>query len=299
MRRESSQTALISAAHREVHQDLDGGRILNDPLAPRILGPRAQVFLDQARSDPARLYWMVNFNGRSRFAEEKTAAAIAKGVTQVVVLGAGYDTFCYRVQGPDELRLFEVDHPLTQGEKRSRLDAADIEAPKRLAFVAVDFEREDAGEKLQAAGFDPGRPSFFIWLGVIYYLSEEAVFKTLAMLSDLPGGVEVAFDYINKRAENISPEAKAASEAMLKRTAEYGEPTRNFIETDDMSQALRRLGFAEIVDLAHAKSFRALRAVCRRPSIPRGAGISSMRGNRIASRPAFARRCRASAVRRG
>ncbi len=47
---------------------------------------------------------------RSRYAEDHLRAAIAKGVTQYVVLGAGLDTFAYR--NPfDQLKVFEVDHP--------------------------------------------------------------------------------------------------------------------------------------------------------------------------------------------
>jgi methyltransferase (TIGR00027 family) len=250
-----SRTALIAAAHRAVHQSIDAGRVFTDPMALRILGPEAQDFLDQARDDPFRLYWMVHFAGRSQYTEKKAEAAIAKGVRQIVVLGAGYDTFPYRTADADGLRLFEVDHPMTQGDKRKRLAAAGIDVPQRVSFVAVDFEKENFAERLGSEGFDPTRPAFFIWLGVIYYLEEESGFEALRTVSGFPGQVELVFDYINIPSENVSPEVLAMREAMLRQIAQYGEPARNFIETDAMHAALARSGFVEVEDLAPTDIF--------------------------------------------
>jgi methyltransferase (TIGR00027 family) len=252
---QSSRTALISAAHRAVHQSIDAGRVFTDPLALRILGPDAQEFLDQARDDPFRLYWMAHFAGRSQYAEQKAEAAIANGVRQIVVLGAGYDTFPYRAREADGLRLFEVDHPMTQEDKRKRLAAAGIDVPQRVSFVAVDFEKESFAERLKSEGFDPTRPAFFIWLGVIYYLNKESGFESLGTVSVFPGKVELVFDYVNTPSENVAPEVLAAREAMLKRVAQYGEPARNFIETDVMHAVLARCGFVEVEDLAPTDIF--------------------------------------------
>jgi methyltransferase (TIGR00027 family) len=112
---------MFTAAYRAAHQSVDAGRIFSDPLAQRILGPEAQEFVEEALQDSrfAR-FQMFHFASRSRFAEDQAQAAIANGVRQIIVLGAGYDTFCYRVRGPDDLLLYEVDHSLTQREKRAR-----------------------------------------------------------------------------------------------------------------------------------------------------------------------------------
>ena len=193
---------------------------------------------------------MVHFAGRSQYTEKKAEAAIANGVRQIVVLGAGYDTFPYRVADADGLRLFEVDHPMTQEDKRKRLVAAGIDVPQRVSFVAVDFEKESFAERLESEGFDPTRPAFFIWLGVIYYLTEDSGFEALRTVSAFPGEVELVFDYVNTPLENVSPEVLAMREAMLKRIAQYGEPARNFIETEAMHAALARFGFVRIEDLA-------------------------------------------------
>jgi methyltransferase (TIGR00027 family) len=241
---------MIAATYRAVHQTSDGGQIFVDPLATRIVGPEEHVFLDLGPDDPMRRFFTVNFNGRSHFAEAKAAAAIARGFDQVVVLGAGYDTFGYRLRSSPLLRVFEVDAPLTQQDKRARLAAAGIDAPAHLAYVAVDFEREDLQEKLNRAGFDDRRPAFFIWLGVIYYLTAENGYDVLRVMGDLPGEVEIVLDYHTPPSADLPPEILARRAANMKRIAELGEPVRNLIETDDLHPALARLGFTGVEDLA-------------------------------------------------
>ena len=69
--------------------------------------------------------------------------------------------------------------------------------PRTLTFAPVDFERETLADGLTAAGFDPAQQTFFTWLGVVPYLTEQAVFSTLGFIASLPGGAHVVFDYSN------------------------------------------------------------------------------------------------------
>ena len=166
-----SRTALGAATHRALHQVLEGGRVFADPLAARILGKDLEAAIREAEGDPLRRALRLFIAVRTRFAEDALMAAMARGVRQLVVLGAGLDTFAYRAGQVEGLRIFEVDHPATQAWKRQRLSEAGIEVPPALTFAPVDFERETLGEGLAAAGFDPSRPAFFTWLGVVPYLS--------------------------------------------------------------------------------------------------------------------------------
>src|SRR5205085_1676970 len=100
---------------------------------------------------------------RSRFAEEELARAVAAGVRQYVVLGAGLDTFAYRNPWPD-LKVYEVDHPATQAWKHERLAQGDIAVPANMAFVPADFERHSLAEELGQSSFNPTAPAFFSWL---------------------------------------------------------------------------------------------------------------------------------------
>src|SRR5262249_61130663 len=78
---------------------------------------------------------------RSRLSEDALAASVARGVRQVVVLGAGLDTFSLRNPYAEQgVRVFEVDHPATQAWKRERLREAGLALPASLTFPPVDFE---------------------------------------------------------------------------------------------------------------------------------------------------------------
>jgi len=244
-----SRTALGAAGHRAAHQILEGGLVFADPLALRILGPDAEEAIAEARENPGRRGLRLFVAVRSRFAEDVAGQAIARGVRQIVVLGAGLDTFAYRVEPAEGLRVFEVDHPATQAEKRRRLAAAGIAAPAHLTFAPCDFERAGLDESLGAAGFDARRPSFFLWLGVVPYLSQSAVFATLAFIGKLPGGGEVVFDYANPP-ETIADEAsRQAHEILAARVAAAGEPLRTYFVTSELHENLRGLGFRRVEDL--------------------------------------------------
>ena len=183
-----SRTALGAATHRAVHQVLERGYIFADPLAVRILGTDAEFAVRDAEKDPSRRRLRLFIAVRTRFAEDALTVAVARGVRQLVVLGAGLDTYAYRAAFGESLRVFEVDHPATQAWKRQRLAEAAIPIPSTLTFAAVDFEEKTLGEGLSAAGFDPAKQTFFTWLGVVPYLTEQAVFSTLSYIADLPGG---------------------------------------------------------------------------------------------------------------
>jgi methyltransferase (TIGR00027 family) len=236
-----SRTALGAAMHRARHQVHDGGRIFSDPLALRILSPEAR---ERAITDPdeapnrRRLRLFIAM--RSRIAEDRLAAAVAKGLAQLVVLGAGLDTFAYRNPFPDRLRVFEVDHPATQAWKRERLAAASIDVPATLTFAPVDFERETLAEGLAAAGFDRARPAFFTWLGVVPYLSEEAVVATLTYIASHPGGAHVVFDYGNRPSEPSE---------LAERVAKIGEEFRSYYDTAALHATLARLGLHVVEDV--------------------------------------------------
>lgn len=184
---------------------------------------------------------------RARLAEDALAAAVERGVRQLVVLGAGLDTFAYRNPFVN-LRVFEVDHPATQAWKRDLLSQAGIAAPDSLAYVAIDFHRETLVEGLASAGFDAGQQSFFTWLGVAPYLEKDAIWSTLAFIGGLPGGAQVVFDYPDPP-DSLTPELRAYHEQVAARVAAVGEPWVSSFEPAELHPKLLALGFTEIEDL--------------------------------------------------
>jgi methyltransferase (TIGR00027 family) len=245
-----SRTALGAATHRAVHQVLERGYIFSDPLAVRILGADAEAVVRDAENDRSRRRRRLFIAVRTRFAEDALTAAVARGVRQLVVLGAGLDTYAYRTAPGENLHVFEVDHPATQAWKRQRLAEAAIPVPRTLTFAPVDLERETLADGLAAAGFDATQQTFFTWLGVVPYLTAQAVFATLGFIARLPGAAQVVFDYRNPPASGPDQaEHDDAREALAARVASLGEPFRSEFETEKLHANLTALGFREVEGL--------------------------------------------------
>lgn len=242
-----SRTALAAARHRAVHQILEQGRIFADPLAVRILGEDGESIARDAEQNPSSRRMRVFIAARTRIAEEALTVATEGGVRQLVVLGAGLDTYAYRGACADRLRIFEVDHPATQAWKRERLNNAGIALPPSLTFAPVDFETEALSAGLEAAGFDPAQETFFTWLGVVPYLTEDAFWSTIIFIANLPNGAHVVFDYSDPP-DSLSPEMRELHDARAARVAELGEPWVNFFESETLHEGLKDLGFRRIED---------------------------------------------------
>jgi methyltransferase (TIGR00027 family) len=243
-----SRTAWAAAAHRAAHQVLEQGRIFADPLALRILGGEAEAVVDDAKAQPSKRRMRLFVAIRTRFAEDAMAVAIGRGVRQVVVLGAGLDTYAYRNVHPGGLRLFEVDHPATQAWKRERLRNAAIQEPNSLTFAPIDFEFQTLAQGLASVGFDTTRRTFFTWLGVVPYLTEEAVWSTLGFIASLPNGAHVVFDYSDPP-DTLSSDLRAMHDLRAQRVKTIGEPWLTYFETVKLRTSLAALGFSDIEDL--------------------------------------------------
>ena len=227
-----SRTAELVAAARAVHfARAARPLVVEDPFAIHLAGDRwrrvigsnvlhwlvTRVLLRKVM--PTTTYVLI----RARFTDDRVLAAAERGVGQLVILGAGFDTFALRY--PDlGIRVFEVDLPASSALKRTRLAAAGIAVPEHLDFVSVDFERDDLDERLTNAGFDPERPAFFTWMGVTFYLSGEAIAATLARITGLAApGSELAFDYLTVR-ERVPAAALPLFDRTLRFVKRHGEP---------------------------------------------------------------------------
>ena len=235
---------------------LDHPRVFEDPLSLRIIvgaGGSAhaatlepgRVTRQQRLSPSFRAYMAV----RSRYAEDELAGAVANGVRQYVVLGAGLDTFAYRnPHAAAGLRVFEVDHPATQAWKQEQLQATGIPVPAAMAFVSADFERETLAEALRRAPFQFGAPAFFSWLGVVPYLTNQALDETLSFIASLPPASGVVLDYAVPRTSLNAAECLAL-DALSARVARVGEPFRLFLDPAQLAARLHQTGFRHLEDM--------------------------------------------------
>jgi methyltransferase (TIGR00027 family) len=248
----ASRTAERVALRRAAHQLYDEPPLIfSDPLAMRILPEESRLELrereEMERTHPFARAMRAFLCARSRFAEDALERAVAAGVRQYVVLGAGLDTYAGRSPHTD-LRIFEVDHPATQAWKRHRLEQGGIDVPASVTFVPVDFEREQLMTRLIASGFDTVAPAFCSWLGVLPYLTREAAVGTFGALGGLPAGSGVAFDSAVKR-DSLPPQQQAAFDWLVERVARAGEPFRMGFDPAELRALLLECRFTRVEDL--------------------------------------------------
>ena len=264
MNNKASITALMSAFGRAFHTENEDHPVFADHLAKELMTAEeytavqgyilggAQFFepeIGSAAWEPKELVRkIVNTHiapsplCRSAYTEKSLQAAALTGTKQYVILGAGLDTFAFReTEFLSKHRVFEVDHPMTQADKRERIARAGWTVPDNLTFVPVDFAKDSLTERLTAAGFDPSVKSFFSWLGVTYYISAEAIDTMLSALSSLcAGGSSLVFDYPD---ENFfdAPEKRVQNTIMMAKAG--GEPMQSAFSYSELEKLLETHGF--------------------------------------------------------
>jgi methyltransferase (TIGR00027 family) len=235
---------------RAAHQLLDASpHILEDPLAVRLLGPAGgRRIRDTAESyhTPERQALRAHVVLRSRFAEDRLAASVHRGVTQYVILGAGFDTFALRQPAwARSLKILEVDHEATQDMKRSRIAAAGLAMPENAHFATIDFEHESLRDGLQKYSISLDELTFFSWLGVTMYLNEDAIDAVLRSVAAFPAGSEIVLTF--------APPGDSPS-PFNQRAASLGEPWISYFEPEVIEAKLRGAGFSAVEFLSPAKA---------------------------------------------
>ena len=161
-------------------------------------------------------------------------AAMATGATQLVILGAGYDGRAWRMPELAGVKIFEVDHVATQGDKRAHV-AELPPATAIVSFVSIDFERESLGTILDRAGHDRSSPTCWIWEGVVMYLTRDAMRSTLASIAgrSAPGSTLIV---------NYHTVHRRFFARLMFRL--IGEPQISAWTAEEMATDLRSVGFA-------------------------------------------------------
>lgn len=243
-----SRTAVGAAVGRALHLTDPAPKVIEDRFALDLAGEagRANMAEMQAMDPSVQHSYALSFVVRARYVEDMVEEAVAEGIGQYVILGAGLDSFAYR-RGDllDRLRVFEVDHPASQEWKRGRVRELGIDVPDGLLFAPIDFEVEALIDGLRAAGFDAALPAAISWVAVSQYLTPSAVDATLRAVASLPVGTRMAMTYV------VPPEAlDAASQKgfywISERVKKLGEPFLTLFEPRQLEELLLGLGFSEV-----------------------------------------------------
>jgi methyltransferase (TIGR00027 family) len=233
---------MMGAVARAAHLFHYGPRaLLVDWLGWPLAGTDAEAYLSKRREMLGDLEVPVSVwvAARSRLAEDWLMDSAAE---QYVILGAGLDSFAWRQ--PDRARVFEVDQPSTQAWKRERVAALGMPIPAELTWTPVDFEQEQLGPALAQAGLDATRGVFVSWLGVVPYLTPDAIVQTLR---DLPT-CSLAVSYVPPDSHR-DEDAREIGARYEDRVREVGEPWVTLTTSEEFAALLAKGGFNVIEDI--------------------------------------------------
>lgn len=201
------RTALGAAACRfmEQYQPVET-RLFHDPLAQVLLGagvrtmfrfaPMRKFTIDQMDAMTKGIYGSQVC--RTRYIDEAAIAALSGGIDQLVILGAGFDTRPYRLPGIERVKVFEVDLPDVQNEKKQKLQRHLGCLPEHVTFLPIDFDKQSLESVFAGTSYNPSKPAVFIWEAVTQYITEEAVHRTLAFVGKAAPGSVLLFTYVLK-----------------------------------------------------------------------------------------------------
>jgi methyltransferase (TIGR00027 family) len=243
-----SRTAQFVALNRALGSLAPRVPGFSDPIAVQFLAEKWRKRVERTRAALASgartspyAFWqraMGTFNQfRTVILDRALAASLPK--EQVVILGAGLDSRAWRLDSLKDTVVFEVDFPASQAWKRERATSVPYKA-KDVRFVAIDFQRDQLGPLIRAAGFDPSKRTFWLWEGVTMYLSPEAVSANLGAFAALSApGSRIALSYLRKKNGRIPRNIVLA---ML------GEPLRSAFSPDELTDLAKSHGWRRIQD---------------------------------------------------
>jgi len=233
----ASRTAEYAAGFRALESVTRplGSRLFVDPLAVHFLRPKLRRLVRLAslpcvgkivrwRVDQSAPGAMTSCIARTRLIDDLLLRALGQGVTQVVLLGAGFDCRAYRLPELARCRVIEIDHPSTQTVKKEKLQQILGALPRHVTYLAVDLTTQDLRSCLKQVDLDARERVFVLWEGVTHYLGEPAVPDTLKALSDFVAPESLLlFTYIHRGA--LTGDAKfEGANIPRERVSAAGEP---------------------------------------------------------------------------
>jgi methyltransferase (TIGR00027 family) len=257
-----SRTAEVMALFRALETLRPAGkRLFADPLAKDFLRPWARAMIVLARLPLARRLiervvdrqWpgaRTSAIARTKLIDDAVRGAIDDGMTQLVVLGAGFDSRSYRLPQIGRVRVFEVDRPAIQERKIQTITRRFGWPATHVAHIPIDFQTQTVDLALLANGFDSQVPSFIVWEGVTNYLSEHTVDFTVRGLSNVAAaGSRMLFTYVHRGLLDGSVEF-AGGLRVLERVRKAGEPWTFGFEPRELPAYLAERGWTLIEDVS-------------------------------------------------
>lgn len=245
--------ALIRAKESRLNSD---ERICYDPYAIRFVNPELLAIL--VRMSPEEMSEMQDsyenqFPGhknalvaRVRFFDDTVRDCISKGFTQIVILGAGYDTRAYRIEGISKIHVFELDLPDIQNRKKSIIEEIFGTLPNHVTYLPVDLSVISLEAALKGSDFDPHQKTLYILEGLVLYIPPEHVMALFSsIVSQSAQGSAVLFDSLDEGIIDGSDRSSYAAN-LRGQMSRLGEPFIFGIRKGEEEKYMRSIGFKKI-----------------------------------------------------
>jgi methyltransferase (TIGR00027 family) len=184
---------------------------------------------------------------RTRLIDDWLESWLYRGIRQVIVLGAGFDTRALRLKALRSIPVIEIDHPDTAQKKLSILRRVLPALPENIRYLSIDFDQESLAALFDREGIDFSLPTFFIWEGVTNYLQPEAIAQTFALAGRFAKGSVILFTYIHQQVLD-DPAAFFGAERLLRDVGDIQEKWTFGFVPSALPAYLRRYGFSLMED---------------------------------------------------
>lgn len=204
--------------------------------------PQAQRALCEGMRFSPPAWLLPGIAARTSFVDHLVAGALAAGLRQVVICGAGYDdrSLRFRTTG---VRFFELDHPATQDDKARRLVALGVQCQPGITLAATDFRTDAVSEVLERCGHDAVQPSLFITEGLLVYLDRETCHRLLTGLASRASAGSVLAASLATHSDGFDT-AEVIASANARRRTGGAEPWRTILPGAEQVALLAAAGWS-------------------------------------------------------
>ena len=263
----TSRTAQYMALFRALETERDpSDKLFSDPYAIHFLEAKLRFAVRMSKFSIIRKYINNSIQkqipgafssaiARTKYIDDLLHSTIAKGVQQVIILGAGFDTRALRLDFLKSIPVIEIDHPNTSNFKTTTYKSRIGNLSKSIGFYQIDFNNQSLEELAEKHNFDFTKPTTIIWEGVTNYLTEDAIKSTFGFISKFTKNSYVIFTYVHKKILD-NPSSFLGGEKLLEDLNRLEEKWTFGFQPEELSIYLKPFGMLVLEDMG-ATEYRA------------------------------------------
>lgn len=184
---------------------------------------------------------------RTKYIDDLLKHTISKGVEQVIILGAGFDTRALRLEFLKNIPVIEIDHPDTAKVKINKLRKTMGYLPENVKYYQIDFNKTSLTDLARKEKLNLNLPTVIIWEGVTNYLNQDAIDKTFEFTEKFTENTYIIFTYINKSVLD-NPQSFQGTKQLFKMQDEHEEKWTFGFKPESVPDYLNKFNLSLIED---------------------------------------------------